>query len=333
MTSNVPETMRATEIAAPGGPEALRPVTRPTPHAGAHDVLIRVEAAAVNFPDLLQRRGLYPPPPGASDLPGLDVAGEVVYAGEAVHLWTPGDRVCALVAGGGYAEYCVAPAQQCLPIPTGFSAVEAAALPETFFTVWANVFERGQLHGGETLLVHGGSSGIGTTAIQIARARGARVFATAGSDEKCRACETLGAERAVNYRTEDFVSVIQAATDGRGVDVVLDMVGGDYLGKNLALLAMNGRIVQIAYQRGQQAPLDIALLMRKHATVTGSTLRNRTVEQKGALANALRAQVWPLLDQGSVRPVVFATFPLADAESAHRLMETSTHIGKIVLTV
>jgi putative PIG3 family NAD(P)H quinone oxidoreductase len=333
MSERVPDVMRVIEVPQPGGPEVLRAATRPTPEPGPGDLLIRVEAAGVNFPDTLQRRGLYAAVPGFSDLLGLEVAGTVAAIGDDVRGWRAGDRVCALVAGGGYAEYCLAPAPQCLPIPASLTAVDAAALPETFFTVWTNVFERGQLRAGETFLVHGGSSGIGTTAIQLAHALGARVFATAGSAEKCRACESLGATRAINYRDEDFVEVIKTVTNGRGVDVILDMVGGDYVARNLASLALDGRIVQIAYLQGQTATIDLAKVMLKRATLTGSTLRHRTVEQKGAIAAALKTHVWPLLEAGTVRPMIHATFPLEEAAAAHRLIESSVHIGKIVLTV
>ena len=288
-------------------------------------------AAGVNRPDVLQRQGHYPPPPGASDIPGLEVAGEVAAVGDRVTEWRPGDAVCALVAGGGYAEYCVAPAPQCLPVPKGLTAIEAAAIPETFFTVWTNVFERGRLVAGETLLVHGGASGIGTTAIQMARALGARVFATAGSAEKCAACVALGAERAINYREENFVAVVKEATEGRGVDVILDMVGGDYIPRNLDCLALEGRLVLIALQRGARAELNFTSVLQRRLTITGSSLRPRTVEQKGAIARALRERVWPLLESGQVRPVIHARFPLAEAAAAHRLMEAGAHIGKIVL--
>jgi putative PIG3 family NAD(P)H quinone oxidoreductase len=321
------------EITRFGGPDVLRAVERPDPVPGPGELLIAVVAAGVNRPDTMQRQGGYPPPPGASDLPGLEVAGTVAALGEGVEGWATGDRVCALVAGGGYATRCVAPAPQCLPVPGPLSLVEAAALPETFFTVWTNVFERGRLVGGETLLVHGGSSGIGTTAIQLAVARGARALATAGSDEKCRACEALGAARAINYRTEDFVDVVERVTEGRGVDVVLDMVGGDYFPRNLESLAVEGRLVQIALLGGGRSTVDLGRVLRRRLTVTGSTLRPRTVAQKGAIAGALRHEVWPLLEAGRVAPVIHATFPLADAAGAHSLMETSAHIGKIVLTV
>jgi putative PIG3 family NAD(P)H quinone oxidoreductase len=293
------------------------------------EVLIAVHAAGVNRPDVLQRLGRYAPPPGASDLPGLEVAGTVVALGPETARWKIGDRVCALVGGGGYAELCTAPEAQCLPVPTNMSFVEAAAIPETFFTVWTNVFERGALKSGETFLVHGGSSGIGTTAIQLAKAFGARVFATAGSDEKCRACEKLGADRAINYRTEDFAAVLKA--EGGGVDVVLDMVGGDYVGRSLSVMAPDGRHVSIAFLQGAKVTVNLDLVMRNRLTITGSTLRPRTVAQKGAIAAELEAKAWPLLESGSVAPVIFRTFPLDQAAEAHRLMESSEHIGKIVL--
>jgi len=318
------------EIAAPGPPEVLRPAVRPVAPPGPGEVLIRVAAAGVNRPDVLQRQGLYPPPPGASDIPGLEVAGEVVAAGDGAG-WRVGDRVCALVAGGGYAEYCLAPGPQCLPVPAGLTLVEAAGIPETFFTVWTNVFERGRLAPGETLLVHGGSSGIGTAAIPLARALGARVLATAGSAEKCAACAALGAERAINYRELDFVAAVKEATGGRGVDVVLDMVGGDYIPRNLECLAVEGRLVLIALPRGAKAEVSFAPVLFRRLTITGSSLRPRTVEQKGAIARALRERVWPLLESGRVRPVIHSRFPLAEAAAAHRLMESGAHIGKIVL--
>jgi NADPH2:quinone reductase len=328
----IPQTMAAIEIARPGGPEVLTPTARPVPAPGRGEVLIRVAAAGVNRPDILQRLGLYPMPPGVTDIPGLEVAGEVAAVGEGVSGLAVGDAVCALLAGGGYAEWATAPAPQVLPVPAGLSMVEAAGLPETVFTVWTNVFERGALKPGESLLVHGGTSGIGTTAIQIAAALGSTVYATAGSPEKARACERLGAARGIDYRTEDFVAVVEQATGGRGVDVVLDMVGGDYLPRNLACLAPDGRHVSIAFLRGSKVELDLNPVMRKRLTLTGSTLRPRTVEQKGAIAAAVRERVWPLVEAGSVRPVVHATFPLADAAKAHALMETSAHVGKIVLT-
>jgi len=333
MTDKLPEQMTAIEITEPGGPEMLHPTTRPVPRPGADEVLIRVQAAGVNRPDVMQRKGQYPPPPGASDIPGLEIAGPIVALGDGVTGLGLGDTVCALVAGGGYAEYCVAAVPLCLPVPAGLSAIEAAALPETCFTVWDNVFTRGRLAPGETLLVHGGSSGIGTTAIQLARAIGARVLTTAGSDEKCRACVELGAARAINYRTEDFVAVVKQETGGKGVDVVLDMVGGDYVGRNLNALGHGGRLVQIAIQKGTKAEIAVHLIMVKQITFTGSTLRARPVAQKAEIADALRQNVWPLIEKGAVKPLIHTTFPLAEAVEAHRLMDSSAHIGKIVLTV
>ena len=325
--------MIAIEISRPGDPDVLVPVDRPMPVPGTGEVLIQVAAAGVNRPDVMQRRGRYPPPPGASDIPGLEVAGTIQALGDGVTGWRGGDAVCALLAGGGYAEYCVAPAGQCLPVPRGLDMVTAAAIPETFFTVWTNVFERGRLQHGETLLVHGGSSGIGTTAIQLAHARGARVFATAGSREKCAACERLGAERAINYRTDDFVAAIGTLTGGRGVDVVLDMVGGEYFARNIECLAVEGRLVEIATLQGSKAELNILLMMQRRLTITGSTLRIRSVDQKAAIAAALQAEVWPLLESGTVKPLVHARFPLRDAAAAHRVMESGAHIGKLVLVV
>ena len=323
--------MRAVEISTPGPAEGLQLVERPDPVPGAGEVLIRVKAAGVNRPDVLQRGGKYPPPPGASDLPGLEVSGIVEGAGDGVTEWRAGDRVCALLAGGGYAELCVAPAVQCLPVPAAMDFVNAAAVPETFFTVWTNVFDRGRLKAGETALFHGGSSGIGTTAIQLAVARGARVFATAGSDDKCRACEQLGAERGINYKTEDFVAVIKDVTKGRGVDLVLDIVGGDYIARDLVALAVEGRLVVIGFMGGDTATLDFRRILGRRLTITGSTLRPRSPAEKGEIAAALRKEVWPLLEKGTVKPVVYRTFPLADAAAAHRLMESSEHVGKIVL--
>jgi putative PIG3 family NAD(P)H quinone oxidoreductase len=325
--------MRAIEIRTFGGPDVLAPVERPMPVPSAGEVLVKVAAAGVNRPDVSQRQGKYPPPPGASDIPGLEIAGTIVQTAGDVGDWRAGDRVCALVSGGGYAEYCAVPAPQCLPAPRGFSDAEAAAIPETFFTVWTNVFERGRLMEGESFLVQGGSSGIGTTAIQLAHARGARVFATAGSSEKCAACERLGAERAINYHEEDFVAVVRDATGGRGVDVILDMVGGDYVPRHIELLAAEGRLVQIATLGGAKAQIFLPAIMQRRLTITGSTLRARSIAEKGAIAAALRAAVWPMLDAGRVRPVVFRTFALSDAAEAHRLMESGAHIGKIVLTV
>ncbi|NDU86425.1 MAG: NAD(P)H-quinone oxidoreductase [Ferrovum sp.] len=325
--------MGCVEISSSGGPEVLKWVTRPRPHPGLGEVLIRVDAAGINRPDCFQRAGFYPPPADASDLPGLEVAGEVVAVGEGVTLWNAGDRVCALVAGGGYAEYCVAPALTCLPYPQGFTSVMAAGLPETFFTVWSNVFDRAALKPGETFLVQGGGSGIGTTAIQLARALGHRVFATAGSAEKCAACESLGAERAINYTTEDFVEVIRAQTHGCGVDVILDMVGGDYIPREMKALAEDGRLVLIAFLRGSKGQVDLADMMRRRLTLTGSTLRARGVDFKAEVARKLHEKVWPLLETGKIKPVIHAQFPLHQASLAHELMESSTHIGKIVLTV
>lgn len=332
--------MRCIEIAKPGGPEVLTPAERPDPRPAAGEVLIAVAAAGVNRPDVIQRRGSYPPPPGASDLPGLEVAGVIAAVGAGVAGWHVGDRVCALVAGGGYATLCVAPAPQCLPVPRRLGRdpsdrelVEAAAIPETFFTVWTNVFERGRLVAGEAALFHGGTSGIGTTAIQLAVARGARAFATAGSDEKCRACEALGAEHAINYRTGDFVAGVKERTGGRGVDLVLDLIGAPYFERNLAALAVEGRLVQIGLMGGGGSPpIDLNAVLRRRLTITGSTLRPRSVAEKGAIAEALRREVWPLLEAGRVRPIVYRTFPLAEAAAAHRLMESSEHVGKIVLT-
>jgi NADPH:quinone reductase len=332
--TTLPATMTVIEISEPGGPEVLRPATRPMPLPGMGEVLIQVAAAGVNRPDVLQRQGDYPPPTGASDIPGLEVAGTVVALGLGVHRIKIGDAVCALVSGGGYANHCVAPEPQCLPVPKGFSMAEAAALPETFFTVWTNLFERGHLKAGETVLIHGGSSGIGTTAIQLAKAFGAQaIFATAGSREKCQACERLGATRGIDYKHEDFVKVVKDATAGRGVDVILDMVGGDYIQRNINLLAVEGRIVYIAFLRGPKADVNFLPLMLKRGVLTGSTLRARSVEQKGAIAASLARQVWPLLDHGKVKPEIYRTFPLVQAADAHRLMETSEHIGKIVLTL
>ncbi len=324
--------MRVVAIRHPGDAEVLGIEERPVPVPAAGEVLIRVAAAGINRPDILQRKGAYPPPPGASDLPGLEVSGEVVALGGEVARWRTGDLVCALLSGGGYAEYAVAPAGQCLPCPEGLSMVEAAALPETCFTVWTNVFERGRLQPTDTLLVHGGSSGIGTTAIQLARQHGATAYATAGSAEKVAACEALGATRGINYRTEDFVTVCRGLTAGRGVDVILDMVGGTYLPRNVDLLAEDGRLVQIALLEGAHATLNFGLVMRRRLTITGSTLRPRSVAEKSRLAAEVERHVWPWIAQGHVRPPIFATLPLAEAAEAHRLMESSRHIGKIVLT-
>ncbi len=327
-----PGSMRVVEITAFGGPEVLAMRQRPVPILEPDEVLIKVAAAGVNRPDLMQRMGRYPPPPGASDIPGLEVAGEVVAVGALAGSLRAGDKVCALVAGGGYAEYCVAPAIQCLPVPEGLDLVEAASLPETFFTVWTNVFERGRLCAGETFLVHGGSSGIGVTAIQLARRFGARVIATAGSLAKCRACEALGAT-AINYREADFVEVVGEITQGQGVDVILDMVGGDYLQRNLACLAEEGRLLQIGLQAGAKTQINLLPVLLKRLTLTGSTLRARSVAEKGRIAAALHEQVWPLLAQGKLRPVIDRSFELDAAVEAHRYLESGAHIGKIVLRV
>jgi len=332
MSEQIPSTMRAIEITEPGGPEVLRIGERPVPEPGDGEVLIKVAAAGVNRPDVMQRTGMYPPPPGASDIPGLEIAGTVAALGADAGGVQEGDLVCALVAGGGYADYCVAPASLCLPIPDALSAAQAAAIPETFFTVWTNVFDRGRLASGESLLVHGGSSGIGTTAIQLAKAFGATVYVTAGSDEKCNACTELGADAAINYRGEDFVTRISELTNERGVDVILDMIGGDYLPRNLKSLAVEGRIVQIALQGGPKVQMNLLPIMLKRLTLTGSTLRPRTVAQKAMIAHSLREKVWPLLEAEKVRPIIHATFPLAEASEAHRMMESSQHIGKIVLS-
>jgi NADPH:quinone reductase len=325
--------MIAIAITKPGGPEVLQHIEVPTPQPGPREVLIRVAAAGVNRPDVMQREGKYPPPPGASDIPGLEVSGTISQCGPDVERWRIGDCVCALLSGGGYAEYCIAPDVQCLPVPSTLDVVAAGGIPETFFTVWTNVFERGRLGDGESFLVHGGSSGIGTTAIQMARAFGARVFATAGSDEKCAACERLGAERAINYRTHDFAAVLMELTGGHGIDVILDMVGAAYFSRNLDLLALEGRLLQIAMLHGAKAEINLIRLLRQRLTVTGSTLRARTVDEKGAIAEALERAVWPLLESGRIRPVIFATFSLTRAAEAHRLMESGSHIGKILLTV
>jgi NADPH2:quinone reductase len=325
--------MRAIEIIQPGGPGVLQPCERPVPQLKPGEVLIRVLAAGVNRPDVFQRLGQYPVPPGASDLPGLEVAGEIVDGDLSGSDFKKGDLVCALVQGGGYAEYCAAPLAQCLPVPKGLSPLEAAALPETYFTVWSNVFQRAALAEGESLLVQGGSSGIGTTAIQLATALGHRVFATAGSADKCRACEELGAVRAIDYKTEDFAAVVKELTGGKGVDVVLDMVGGDYVAREMACLADDGRIVIIALLGGAKANVDLGQVLRRRLTITGSTLRPRPVAFKARIARELRERVWPLLEAGRIKPVIYQTFPLEEAANAHTLMESSTHVGKIMLNV
>ena len=329
----IPETMTAIAITEPGGPEVLQPQKVSVPEPGPGQLLVKVEAAGINRPDVLQRTGAYPPPPGASELPGLEIAGEVVDAGPGTKRFKAGDRVCALTSGGGYAEYCLADEPATLPVPKGLSMTEAAAVSETFFTVWHNVFERGQLKAGDWLLVHGGSSGIGTTAIQMAIAFGAKVIVTAGSAEKCAACETLGAARAVNYREEDFVAVTKEVTGGHGADVILDMVGGSYIERNFSAAAADGRIVQIAFLEGSKAEVNFMRLMLKRLTLTGSTLRARSVAVKGAIAHALEKQVWPLIEAGKIKPVMDKTFPLEKAAEAHKRMESGAHIGKIVLIV
>ena len=332
--TTLPATMTVIEIASPGGPEALRVASRPMPVPGPGEVLVAVAAAGINRPDIMQRKGQYPPPPGASDIPGLEIAGTVAAIGLGVHHWKVGDEVCALVTGGGYASHCVAPAPQCLPVPKGFSMVEAAALPETFFTVWHNVFERGKLRAGESILIHGGSSGIGTVAIQLARAFGASaIFATAGSREKCHACEQLGATRAIDYKHEDFVKVIKDATAGRGVDVILGMVGGDYIQRNISAAALWGRIVNIAYQQSFEAKVNFAPVLAKRLTLAATTLRSRTLAERTAIRDQVLARVWPLIAQGRIKPLVDSTFPLAEAQKAHDRMRESGHIGKILLVI
>jgi NADPH2:quinone reductase len=332
--SNVPaDEMTVVEIAAPGGPDELKLGVRPTPKPGEGEVLVKVAAAGVNRPDVMQRQGRYPPPPGASDIPGLEIAGEVVALGPGASGVSVGDRVTALLPGGGYAAYAVAAAPLCLPVPEGLSMVEAAAIPETFFTVWTNLFDRGGLKAGESVLIHGGTSGIGTTAIQLAHAWGARVFATAGGPDKARACERLGAARGIDYHAEDFVEIVRKETDGKGVNVILDMVGAAYLARNLDAAATEGRLVVISLIGGARGELNLNTVMSKRLTLTGSTLRIRSVAQKAVVADGVRRHVWPLIAAGRVKPVIYATFPLAQASEAHRLMESSKHIGKIVLTL
>ena len=333
MTAALPVRMRAVEITRPGGPDVLQIAERDVPRPKAGEVIIAVAAAGVNRPDCFQRAGSYAPPPGASDLPGLEVAGTVAALGEGVAQWRIGDQVCALTPGGGYAQYCATPASHCLPVPAGLTVAEAASLPETFFTVWINVFERARLAAGETLLVQGGSSGIGVTAIQLARAFGHRVFATAGSADKCAACERLGAERAIDYRKEDFVEVVKQLTGGKGVDVILDMVGGDYVPRELKCLATDGRLSIIAFLGGTRTTLDMGDILYRRLTITGSTLRPRSIEYKAQVAAALREKVWPLLSAGRLKPVIHQRFPLEQAAAAHALMESSAHIGKILLEV
>ena len=330
--STLPTSMTAIGIKAPGGPEVLVPEQRPVPTPGEGELLIRVRAAGVNRPDVMQRKGLYPPPPGAPDIPGLEIAGEIAALGPAIKRWKEGDRVMALVVGGGYAEYCLAYALHTMPVST-LPLIDAAAVPETTFTVWHNVFERGGLKEGETLLVHGGSSGIGTTAIQLAKQFGAKVFVTAGSEDKCEACRQLGADLAINYKNDDFVAAVKKATDGKGADVILDMVGGDYIERNYEAAAVEGRIVQIAFQGSPKATVDFRRIMLKRLHHTGSTLRSRSVADKGAIARAVEDKVLPLLAAGKVKPIVYKTFPMREAAAAHALMESSAHIGKIVLIV
>ncbi|WP_366919479.1 NAD(P)H-quinone oxidoreductase [Hydrocarboniphaga sp.] len=325
--------MNAVEISSPGAPEVLKLTTRPLPELRSGEVLIRVAAAGINGPDLVQRRGGYPPPPGASDLPGLEIAGTVVAVSGESGAIRVGDAVCALVTGGGYAEYCAASASLCLPVPRGLSLEQAASLPETYFTVWSNVFDRGRLAAGETLLVQGGASGIGVAAIQTAAAFGNRVFATAGSAEKCQACEQLGAQQAINYRTEDFVEVVKRLTDNKGVDVILDMVAGDYIAREIKALAPDGRLVIIALLGGAKGNADFSAVMLKRLTVTGSTLRARSVEFKAAIAENLRTRIWPLIESGRIKPVIHARFALAEAARAHALMESGAHIGKLMLVL
>lgn len=332
MTS-IPLQMTAIAIRAPGGPEVLTPEPRPVPTPGAGEILVKVAAAGVNRPDVMQRMGQYPPPPGAPDIPGLEIAGEVVACGAGVTRWKEGDKVMALVVGGGYAEYCLAHESHALPVPSGLSLIEAAAVPETFFTVWYNAFERGRLAAGETALIHGGTSGIGTTAIQLAKAFGARAIATAGTPEKCEACRKLGAEVAINYKTEDFVEATKKATGGRGADLVLDIIGGDYIERNYEAAAVEGRILQIAFQSSPRATVDFRRLMLKRLTHTGSTLRARAVADKAAIARAIEAKVLPLIAAGRVKPVIDSTFALREAAAAHARMDSSQHIGKIVLTL
>lgn len=329
----LPDAMTVIEITEPGGPEKLAINRRPIPQPAPGEVLIKVATAGVNRPDCLQRQGGYPPPPGASDIPGLEVAGTIVAFGEGVTEWRMGDKVCALLTGGGYAEYCTAPVPQCLPIPAGLSLAQAAALPETSFTVWSNVFDRARLQPGETLLVHGGASGIGTTAIQLAKALGSRVFATVGGVEKMQPCLDLGAECVINYREEDFVQVVKKATNNQGVNVILDMVGGDYVQRNLSALAVEGRLVFIAFLRGAKMELNLAPVMMKRLAITGSTLRARPVADKAPIAQALRETVWPLIANGTVKPIIDQIFPFTEAAAAHALMESNRHIGKILLQV
>ena len=330
---SLPDSMHAIAITEPGSPEVLKLTQRPLPHAKEDEVLIKVYAAGINRPDMMQRAGLYPPPPGVTDIPGLEVSGVIISVGDRVNDWQIGDSVCALVAGGGYAEYVTAPGSQCLPIPRGLTFREAASIPETYFTVWSNVFDRAQLAEKESILVHGGSSGIGTTAIQLCRAFGRKIFVTAGSDEKCRTCETIGASKAINYRSEDFSERIMALTDNKGVDVIIDMVAGDYTQPNLKCLADDGRIVIIAFLGGVKTNINMTDILRRRLTITGSTLRPRSTEFKANIALSLRNKVWPLPESKAIEPLIFRSFPLGHAADAHRLMESSQHIGKITLDV
>jgi putative PIG3 family NAD(P)H quinone oxidoreductase len=325
--------MQCVEISTPGGPEVLKLAERAMPIPVEGEVLVKVHSAGVNRPDVIQRKGLYPPPPGASDLPGLEISGEVVAVGAKVKKWNIGDKVCALTNGGGYAEFCTVPSEQCLPVPKGLDMTQAAVVPETFFTVWFNLFLQGGLKEGQSLLVHGGSSGIGTTAIQMAKAMGVEVYTTAGNAEKCTVCEKLGAVRAINYKEEDFVSVIKESTDGKGVDMILDMVGGDYIAKNIKCLARKGRLINIAYLQGSTAEVNFMTVMMKQLTITGSTLRQQPLAVKERIANELQENIWPLIEKGQLAPVLHSSFSLAEAAQAHELMETSKHIGKIVLNV
>jgi NADPH2:quinone reductase len=329
----LPATMQAIEITEPGAPEVLKIQQRPLPNIKEDEVLISVHAAGINRPDVMQRAGLYPPPPGVTDIPGLEVSGVIVSVGQKVTKWKIGDSVCALVAGGGYAEYVNAPESQCLPIPKGLTYREAASLPETYFTVWSNVFDRAKLAEQETILVHGGSSGIGTTAVQLCRALKRKIFVTAGSDEKCRACEAIGATKAINYRSEDFAERIMALTDNKGVDVIIDMVAGDYLQRDLKCLADDGRLVIIAFLGGVKTNINMTDILKRRLTITGSTLRPRSTKFKSSIATSLESRVWPLLESKVIEPLIFGSFPLKNAAEAHRLMESSQHIGKIVLDV
>lgn len=333
MQGSIPATMTVIEIAQPGGPEVLVPRQRPVPVPAAGEVLVKVAAAGVNYPDVRQRMGGYPPPPGASDIPGLEVAGTIVATGDSVAGWRIGDAVCALVSGGGYAQYCPVPAPQCLPVPQGLDMVAAAAIPETFFTAWTNLFDFARLKAGETALIHGGAGGVGSAAIQLAHAFGARVFTTARNAEKCTACARMGADRAINYTEEDFVEVIRKETGGRGVDVVFDIIGGEYFARNMQVMATGARLVQVSILKVPRVELNLSQVMIRRLTITGSTLRPRSVEDKGAIAAALRGKAWPLFESGAIKPLIHATFPLEKASDAHALMESGQHVGNIVLTV